>query len=68
MNFKLNRPWSECEEMYNRCYMADPSRPEALYFIGIHYYLEGGTPNIKIAYELNFNVKKLILVFSAEQL
>ena len=51
MNFKLNRPWSECEEMYNRCYMADPSRPEALYFIGIHYYLEGGTPNIKIAYE-----------------
>lgn len=51
MNFKLNRPWSECEEMYNRCYMADPSRPEALYFIGIHYYLEGGTHNIKIAYE-----------------
>jgi predicted O-methyltransferase YrrM len=51
MNFKLNRPWSECEEMYNRCYMADPSRPEALYFIGIHYYLEGGAPNIKIAYE-----------------
>ena len=51
MNFKLNRPWSECEEMYNRCYMADPSRPEALYFIGIHYYLEGGMPNIKIAYD-----------------
>ena len=51
MNFKLNLPWSECEEMYNRCYMADPSRPEALYFIGIHYYLEGGTSNIKIAYE-----------------
>jgi predicted O-methyltransferase YrrM len=51
MNFKLNRPWGECEEMYNRCYMADPSRPEALYFIGIHYYLEGGRPNIKIAYE-----------------
>ena len=51
MNFKLNYPWSECEEMYNRCYMADPSRPEALYFIGVHYYLEGGTNNIKIAYE-----------------
>jgi predicted O-methyltransferase YrrM len=51
MNFKLNRPWSECEEMYNRCYMADPSRPEALYFIGIHYHLEGGTHNTKIAYE-----------------
>ena len=51
MNFKLNKPWSECEEMYNQCYMADPSRPEALYFIGIHYYLEGGMHNIKIAYE-----------------
>ena len=51
MNFNLNRPWSECEEMYNRCYMADSSRPEALYFIGIHYYLEGGISNIKIAYE-----------------
>ena len=51
MNFKLNKPWSECEEMYNRCYMADPSRPEAIYFIGVHYYLEGGTKNIRIAYE-----------------
>ena len=51
MNFKLNYPWSKCEDMYNRCYMADPTRPEALYFIGIHYYLEGGMPNIKIAYE-----------------
>jgi len=51
MNFKLNKPWSECEEMYNKCYMADPTRPEALYFIGIHYYLEGGMHNIKIAYE-----------------
>jgi len=37
--------------MYNKCYMADPTRPEALYFIGIHYYLEGGMHNIKIAYE-----------------
>jgi predicted O-methyltransferase YrrM len=51
MNFKLNKPWSECEQMYHRCYMADPSRPEALYFIGIHYYLEGGSKNMRIAYE-----------------
>jgi len=55
MNFKLNKTWSECEEMYNRCYMADPSRPEALYFIGINHYLKGGTTgttlNMKIAYE-----------------
>ena len=51
MNFRLNRPWEECEAIYKRCYMADPSRPEALYFIGIHYYLEGGEKNMKIAYE-----------------
>ena len=51
MNFKLNKPWKECEAMYNRCYMADPSRPEALYFIGVHYYLEGGDKNMRIAYE-----------------
>jgi hypothetical protein len=46
-NFKLNRPWKECEELYNKCYNADETRPESLYFIGIHYYLEG---NNQIAY------------------
>ena len=51
MNFRLNKPWEECEKMYKRCYMADPSRPEALYFIGIHYYLEGGSKNMRIAYD-----------------
>jgi len=39
-NFKLNKPWTECEELYNKCYKVDESRPESLYFIGIHYYLE----------------------------
>ena len=39
-NFKLNKPWQECEELYNKCYKVDESRPESLYFIGIHYYLE----------------------------
>ena len=39
-NFKLNKPWAECEELYNKCYKADESRPEAMYFIGIHYYLD----------------------------
>lgn len=47
-NFKLNKPWSECEELYNKCYIADDSRPESLYFIGTHYYLEN---NNKIAHE-----------------
>jgi len=40
-NFKLNRPWEECKHAYEEAYKMDPSRPEALYFIGIHYYLEG---------------------------
>jgi tetratricopeptide (TPR) repeat protein len=39
-NFKLNRPWEECMKCYEECYKMDPTRPEALYFIGIHYYLE----------------------------
>lgn len=47
-NFKLHRPWTECEELYNKAYKIDESRPESLYFIGIHYYLEN---NHKIAYE-----------------
>lgn len=40
-NFKLNRPWEECKHAYEEAYKMDPSRPEALYFIGIHYYLNG---------------------------
>ena len=39
-NFKLNKPWSECETLYLKAYELDNSRPESLYFIGIHYYLE----------------------------
>jgi glycosyltransferase involved in cell wall biosynthesis len=39
-NFKLNRPWSECEILYKRAYEMDKSRPDSLYFLGIHYYLE----------------------------
>jgi len=39
-NFSLNKPWEECEKLYDDCYKIDESRPEALYFIGIHYYLE----------------------------
>ena len=35
-NFKLGRPWAECEELYNKAYKIDESRPEALYFLGIH--------------------------------
>lgn len=39
-NFKLNKPWQEVEKMYLECYEWEKERPEALYFIGIHYYLK----------------------------
>ena len=59
-NFKLNKPWAECEELYNRCYKTDESRPEALYFIGIHYYLENNFKKafgyFKKAFEIGFPV------------
>lgn len=38
-NFKLNKPWKECEDLYLKAYSLDNSRPDSIYFIGIHYYL-----------------------------
>ena len=40
----LNSPltssqWQRCEELYLQAYSLDKSRPDSLYFIGIHYYL-----------------------------
>ena len=39
-NFKLNKPWEDCEKLYFKAYEIDKTRPDSLYFIGIHYYLE----------------------------
>jgi predicted O-methyltransferase YrrM len=39
-NFKLNKSWDICEKLYLDAFKIDESRPESLYFIGIHYYLE----------------------------
>ena len=47
-NFKLNKPWDECEKLYKKAFNIDKSRPESLYFIGIHYYLDG---DYKTAYK-----------------
>jgi predicted O-methyltransferase YrrM len=47
-NFKLNKPWEECETLYNRAYELDKTRPDSLYFLGIHHYLE---KNIVKAFE-----------------
>lgn len=38
-NFHLNKPWDECEKLYIKSYEMDKTRPDSLYFIGIHYYL-----------------------------
>jgi glycosyltransferase involved in cell wall biosynthesis len=40
-NFKLGKPWALCEETYKKAYDLDPSRPDPLYFLGVHYMLEG---------------------------
>jgi FkbM family methyltransferase len=57
-NFKLNKPWEECLDLYEKCYKADESRPEALYFIGIHYYLKNNFNKafgyFKKAFEIGF--------------
>ena len=47
-NFQLNKNWEECERLYVRAYEMDKSRPDSLYFIGIHYYL---AKNYDKAYE-----------------
>jgi tetratricopeptide (TPR) repeat protein len=47
-NFKLKYSWDKCEELYNKAFKIDESRPETQYFIGIHYYLEN---NMILAYK-----------------
>jgi predicted O-methyltransferase YrrM len=39
-NFKMNRPWEECKPLYEKAYEMDTTRPDALYFLGIHYHLK----------------------------
>jgi glycosyltransferase involved in cell wall biosynthesis/predicted O-methyltransferase YrrM len=57
-NFKLNLPWSECLKLYEDAYETDKTRPDAIYFIGMHYYLENQTRTafkyLKKAFEIGF--------------
>lgn len=39
-NFRLNKSWENSKKLYEKAYNMDPRRPESLYFLGIHYYLE----------------------------
>ena len=47
-NFKMKKSWEECKRCYEEATKTDPSRPEALYFIGIHYYLDGEISKLRI--------------------
>jgi predicted O-methyltransferase YrrM len=40
--------WKRCEELYLQAYNLDKKRPDSIYFIGIHYYLE---KNYELAYK-----------------
>ncbi len=59
-NFHLNKPWEECKKYYELAYSLDKSRPESLYFLGIHFYLKNdfinAFPYFKRAFELGFPI------------
>jgi len=59
-NFKLNKPWKECEELYLKAYDLDKTRPDSLYFLGIHHHLEGNKPvafeYFKKAFEVGYPI------------
>ena len=59
-NFQLGKPWPLCEELYLRAYEMDKSRPDSLYFLGIHYFLEGDKVKaydyFKRAFEIGYPV------------
>jgi predicted O-methyltransferase YrrM len=60
--YKLNKPWEECEKYYELVSELDPERPEGFYFRGIHYYLEGNHLKafelFKQAYKVGFPVHR----------
>lgn len=61
-NFKLNMDWNIVEQLYNRAYELDTERPDALYFIGINYYLKNEFSKafnyFKKAYEIGYPAHK----------
>jgi hypothetical protein len=59
-NFKLNKPWEECLNLYEKAFKIDESRPESQYFIGIHHHLKGHSKTafqyFKKAFEIGYPV------------
>lgn len=57
-NFSLNKPWEECEKLYMKSFEMDKTRPESIYFIGIHYHLNNNKflsyEYMKKAYEIGY--------------
>lgn len=55
-NFHLNRPWDECKKYYELCHEWDPERPDASYFLGIHYYLENDYETAYFYFKRGFEI------------
>ena len=57
-NFQLAKDWNVCFDLYMKSYELDNTRPDSMYFIGIHYYLEGDKETafkyFKIAFEIGY--------------
>ena len=62
-NFKLNKPWEECEKLYLKAFELDNTRGDSLYFVGIHYFLLADVDNIDIQknYKIAFDYMKKCL-------
>jgi len=58
--YQLNIPWKDCEKYYIDAFELDKSRPEPLYFIGAHYYLQKNYdkcfPYFKKAFEIGYPI------------
>jgi FkbM family methyltransferase len=55
-NFHLNRPWDECKKYYELCHEWDSERPDASYFLGIHYYLENNYDKAYFYFKRGFEI------------
>jgi hypothetical protein len=57
-NFQLNKPWDFCKKIYEKCYQEDTKRPDALYLIASHYYLNNDFVNahkyLKKSFKIGF--------------
>uniref|UniRef100_A0A6C0KWN6 Glycosyltransferase 2-like domain-containing protein n=1 Tax=viral metagenome TaxID=1070528 RepID=A0A6C0KWN6_9ZZZZ len=55
-NFQLKKPWDECKKLYEWAYELDKSRPDSIYFLGIHHYMEGDRATAYEYFKLGFEI------------